>query len=52
MLETALPCEPGRTPGAEGQGGEILVERGEDFDKFQTMKKAAGVRERPPSGSN
>jgi len=46
MLETALhPASPEERQEQKDKVEEILAERREDFDKFQVMKKEAGVRE-------
>jgi hypothetical protein len=46
MLETALhPASPEERQEQKDKVEEILAERSEDFDKFQAMKKEAGVRE-------
>ena len=46
MLETALhPASPEERQEQKDKVEEILAERREDFDKFQAMKKEAGVRE-------
>jgi hypothetical protein len=46
MLETALhPASPEERQEQKDKVEEILAERREDFDRFQAMKKEAGVRE-------
>jgi hypothetical protein len=46
MLEMALhPASPEERQEQKDKVKEILADRSEDFDKFQAMKKQAGVRE-------
>jgi hypothetical protein len=46
MLETALhPTSPEERQEQKDKVEEILAERSEDFDRFQAMKKEAGVRQ-------
>jgi len=46
MLETAQPpASPQDRQELKDKVAEILADRGEDFDRFQAMKKAAGFKE-------
>jgi hypothetical protein len=46
MLETAWrPTRPEDRQYVKDKVAEILADRGEDFDRFQAMKKEAGVRD-------